>query len=254
MRILIIEDEKPAYQRLKKLVMERLKEAICYPQLDSIEDSVKWLRENPMPSLIFMDIELADGRSFDIFQQVNITAPIIFTTAYDQFAIRAFKVNSLDYLLKPIDLQELDAAIAKFNQYHSQTDHAEKLASLMQLAQNANSNNAYKARFLVKVGDQLKYVPVSEVAWFMSEDGYVTLVTQSGARLLLDSSIDKLVDQLDPTAFFQANRKYILSIASIGKIHLWFNSRMKIDLYPPADEDVIIARDRAKGFKQWLDA
>ncbi|MFT4760815.1 MAG: DNA-binding LytR/AlgR family response regulator [Paraglaciecola sp.] len=251
MKILIIEDEQPAAKRLAQLIKNSLPSAEIIEAIDSVESAVKWLRNFPAPDLIFLDIQLADGLSFDIFKQVEVKSPIIFTTAYDQYTLKAFKVNSVDYLLKPIDPQEFTEAIEKYNEFFQQekgyddTALKDLLASLQQ--------KEYKERFLVKVGQQLSYLMTKEIAYFFSEDGLVQARHQSGKKHFVDYSLDQLDGVLDPKHFFRISRKLIVKIDAIAKINTWFNSRLKLDLAPKIDFDVIVSRERVGDFKRWLD-
>lgn len=251
MKILIIEDEQPAAKRLSQLIHNHLASADIVEVIDSVEASVKWLKNFAAPDLIFLDIQLADGLSFDIFKQVEVKSPIIFTTAYDQYTLKAFKVNSVDYLLKPIDPQEFSKAIDKYQQFFQQkkgyddTVIKDLLASLQQ--------KEYKERFLVKTGQQLTYLPTQEIAYFFSEDGLVQAQHQAGKKYFVDYSLDQLEGILNPNFFFRINRKLIVKIEAIAKIHTWFNSRLKLDLVPKIDFDIIVSRERVGDFKKWLD-
>lgn len=252
MKVLIIEDEAPAARRLQRLIERIAPDFELLTMLDSIEDAVSFFQKGARPDLIFMDIELSDGQSFSIFRQVEVTAPVIFTTAYDHFALRAFKVNSVDYLLKPIDESELENAIEKFRKTHQQTGETD-ISSLMEFISSARKEENYKQRFLVKVGEQLKYIPTEDISYFLSDGGYVSLVVKSGKFFFVDFSLDQLREKLDPQQFFQVNRKCLLRPEAISAIHTWFNSRLKLDLLPEAQEEIIVSRDRVKGFKEWLD-
>ncbi|MEO1517570.1 MAG: LytTR family DNA-binding domain-containing protein [Bacteroidota bacterium] len=250
MKILIIEDEKPASKRLSKLIGECRPHSVIASIQDSVESSVEWFGQNPMPDLVFMDIQLADGMSFEIFNQVHIDAPIIFTTAYDQYTLRAFKVNSVDYLLKPIDEVELNAAFAKYEAYFQSSQvPASSLTQLLQSLQKPT----YKERFLVKAGQHLSYIFVTDIAYFYSKDGMVYTRMSDGRQHVIDYTLDQLEGQIDPVYFFRINRKIITCINAIGKIHTYFNSRLKLELCPGTEMDVIVSRDRVGDFKQWLD-
>jgi DNA-binding LytR/AlgR family response regulator len=251
MKILIIEDEQPAAKRLAQLITKSLPGAEIIDVIDSVESAVKWLKNFPAPDLIFLDIQLADGLSFDIFRQVEVKSPIIFTTAYDQYTLKAFKVNSVDYLLKPIDPQDFTKAVEKYHNFFQQqkgyddTALKDLLASLQQ--------KEYKQRFLVKIGQQLSYLMTEEVAYFFSEDGLVQARHQSGKKHFVDYSLDQLEGVLDPKNFFRVSRKLIVRINAIAKINTWFNSRLKLDLAPKIDFDAIVSRERVGDFKRWLD-
>lgn len=251
MNILIIEDELPAAKRLSNLVTAEKPGAKILEVIDSVEAASAWLNNFPAPDLIFMDIQLADGLSFDIFTQANIVSPVIFTTAYDQYTLKAFKVNSVDYLLKPIDPEELHSAFRKFDKFF-QAPQSYDTGGIEQLLQSMLKKE-YKERFLVKIGQNLIYVPITDIAYFYSEDGCLHAQNNSGKRHILDYTLDQLEEVLDPNHFFRINRKFIIKLEAIQKISTWFNSRLKLELRPKVDGDVIVSRERVADFKQWLD-
>lgn len=250
MQILIIEDELPAARRMERMILEQEPNWTIAAIIDSVELAVQYLQNSPAIDLIFMDIQLADGSSFDVFEQVNITAPVIFATAYDEYAVQAFKVNGLDYLLKPIESDDLARAIDKFKK----SNHAVQLdySQLVQLM--TGKEKTYKERFLVKKGDQLKFIETADIAHLQSDSGYVTLITHNGDRFLIDYTLDTLREQLPPKHFFQINRQFIVNIKSISVINTWFNNRLKLKLAPTVEEEVTVSRDRVKDFKNWLDS
>jgi DNA-binding LytR/AlgR family response regulator len=248
MNVLLIEDEKPAAARLKQLIDDILPNAQIFGPLESIAVTVEWLKTNPQPDLMFCDIQLADGYSFEIFDQVQVSSPIIFTTAYDQFAIRAFKHNSLDYLLKPIDAMAVEQAIRKFR---SQQIPAERdLSWFKSLLANRSD---YKSRFLVKFGEKIQAVETEEVAFFFSAEKVTFLQTHNGKRFVLDYTLDQLDRLLDPHKFFRINRKYLSSFSAIKEIHTFSGSRLKLRLHQCEDNDIFISRDKTTAFKEWLD-
>lgn len=251
MNVLIIEDEQPAAKRLANLVRECRPQANLLAAIDSVENAVSWLASNLAPDLIFMDIQLADGLSFDIFNQTNIQSPVIFTTAYDQYALKAFKVNSVDYLLKPIDPVELESAFTKFDQVFGKKVNYD-LQAIQQLIQSM-SKPQYKERFLVRVGQQMIYILVIEVCYFYSEDGLAYAKTGDGKKHLVDYTLEQLEESLNPADFFRINRKIITHINSIVKIAPYFNSRLKLEIKPKTDFEVIVSRERVNDFKKWLD-
>ena len=251
MKILIIEDEQPAAKRLAQLIQETVQHSEVLEIIDSVEYAVKWLKKEPAPDLIFLDVQLADGLSFDIFKQVEVKSPIIFTTAYDQYTLRAFKVNSVDYLLKPIDPQEFTKSIQKYKDYF-QPQNDEQNAAFQQILTSLQQKE-YKERFLVKMGQQLTYLTTTETAYFFSEDGLVQARHANGKKYFIDWSLDQLENVLDPKLFFRISRKVIIKIDAIGKINTWFNSRLKLELQPGIDFEVIVSRERVNDFKQWLD-
>lgn len=249
MKILIIEDEKPAANRLMQLAKVQLPEAEFIGNLESITSASKWLGNNIAPDLIFCDIQLADGLSFEIFKRVKVQSPIIFTTAYDQYAIQAFKHNSIDYLLKPIDPDELAAAIQKFKNLKLQP--ILNLHQLQELLQPKAKE--YKSRFMVKIGEKILVIQTSEASFFVSEERITLLQTFDGKRYILDFTLDQLETLLDPKQFFRLNRKYIASFESIAEIHTYSNSRLKIKLKDCSDNDILVSREKVGLFKEWLD-
>ncbi len=251
MKTLIIEDERPAALRLKKLIKECAPKAEILEVIDSVEDAVKWLNTFEQPDLIFMDIQLADGLSFDIFQQTTIKSPVIFTTAYDQYSLKAFKVNSVDYLLKPIDPEELTKAMKKFEEIFKKPQTYD--SSAIQALLNNIQSKKYKERFLVKTGQEFSYIPINDIAYFYSEDKIVCAKNVNGKRHILDYTLDQLEECLDPDFHFRINRKYIAKLSSINKINTYFNSRLKLELLPSPNDDVIVSRERVGNFKGWLD-
>ncbi|MGH1433141.1 MAG: LytR/AlgR family response regulator transcription factor [Lewinella sp.] len=251
MKVLIIEDEYRAVQYLQGLLNNLITDLEILGTLDSIEASVQWLQQNPSPELIFMDIQLADGLSFDIFKHVNISAPIIFTTAFDQYTLRAFKMNSIDYLLKPIEEEELQAALNKYGQYYQpQVTQWQELIANLQI----NQGDAYRQRFLTKQGKSLGYLLVKDIAYLYSDEGITFAIDKQGKRFVIDSTIDRLQGELAPQEFFRINRGQIVHLQAIRQIHSWFSHRLKIDLHPSlGEQENIVSRDRVKAFKAWLD-
>jgi DNA-binding LytR/AlgR family response regulator len=250
-KVLIIEDELPAVKRLERMILQREAQAEIVAKLDSVESAVRFLRRPHSFDLVIMDIQLADGLSFDIFQQVNIDVPVIFTTAYDQYTLRAFKVNSIDYLLKPIDPEELTAALDKFRRLR-QTRPSFDAALIQQLIQSVNQPE-YRERFLVRVGQQITYVNAQEMAYFFSEEGMVYARSSVGKKHHIDYTLDQLEQVLQPRQFFRVNRKIIVCVEAIQKIAPYFNGRFVLELRPRPDFEVIVSRDRAGDFKAWID-
>jgi len=252
MKVLIIEDERPAAKRLTKMVKTSRPNCEIIDTLDTVEGAVDWLNNHHKPDLIFMDVQLADGISFEIFGQTEVNAPIIFTTAYDEYALQAFKVNSLDYLLKPIDPEELNKALGQYDKYALQGGQSMDTNVITHLL-NTLTKKEYKERFLVKIGQQLTYLKVCDIAYFYSEDGLIFACQQNGKRHNLDYTLDQLADLLNPNDFFRINRKIITHLPSIKKIHTYFNSRLKLELAPNTELETIVSRDRVSDFKKWLD-
>jgi DNA-binding LytR/AlgR family response regulator len=251
MKVIIIEDELPAAKRLSQLLLAYPGEIEILATLDSIESSVKFLSAAHDASLIFMDIHLADGLSFGIFEQLDINTPVIFTTAYDQYALKAFKVNSIDYLLKPIDEKELFAAVEKYHSIHSKKGEgiSEKMLRMVQEI----SATKYKERLLIKRGQQLSYLKTSDMAYCYADGKLCYAVDFHGMKYLLDPTLSQLEKQLQPADFFRINRHLIIHINSISKVHTWLGGRLKVDLSVPAhNNDTIISRERVNDFKEWL--
>lgn len=243
-RVVIIEDEKPAARRLQRILQ---KEGITTDVLlHSVRDSLQWFAQNPAPDLIFADIQLTDGLSFDIFEQITINTPIIFTTAYDQYAIKAFKHNSIDYLLKPIKQDELRFALKKFHQNKLQN------IDIQTLIKNINQDNTYKQRFTVTYGQHIKSIPDVDIAYFVSRDKTTYLVTNSGESFIYEDSLEAITLQVNPKLFFRINRKYIINFQAIDEMINYSNSRIKIVLKKHKNDVIIVARERVKDFKNWL--
>lgn len=250
MRIVIIEDETPALKRLQRMVMTACPQAEIIATYDSVEDSVAGLNVLSEIDLIFMDIQLADGISLDIFQKVKVTAPVIFTTAFDHYAVKAFKVNSIDYLLKPVDEKELAAAISKFEarqQSVSEPDYHQIIQAIREQKQ------PFKQRFLVKTAGRLTFVPTNEVAYFFSDDGNTFLTTNGRDRFLIENTLEEIEGMLDPSVFFRISRKMIMSLHSIKRIEPHLNNRYVLEVHPEFEEEVVVSRQRSAEFRQWLD-
>jgi DNA-binding LytR/AlgR family response regulator len=245
---IIIEDEKPAARRLKKLVQEL--DINVLETLDSVEASKDWLSSNPQPDLLFLDIQLSDGLSFDIFETIELNSAIIFTTAYDEYALRAFKLNSIDYLLKPIDKDELSNAILKYkNQTHKSKIDIEAIKTLFL---NHESLPKTKERFTVKVGDHIKLVELQDIQCFYSHDKATFLMNAEGKRYILDSSLDDIYAQINPINFFKISRKFIVNINYIEELIAYSNSRLRVVLKSKLEVLPIVSRERVKEFKAWL--
>ena len=252
MNIAIIEDEVPALSRIKKLIAEVAPHSHILFTADSIESAIAQFKKYPIVDLALFDIELADGQSFEIFKQTEIRCPIIFTTAYDEFALKAFKLNSIDYLLKPIDKEELQQAIAKFKTLQNhQTDYTNNLQSLIESF--VPQQTSYKARFLIKNGNRLISLSVDDIAYFHAFEKVVYLYTNTQQKYIIDYSLDELNKLLNPQFFFQLNRQVIANVKAIKNIHSYFNGKLKVELLPPMQEETIVSREKASDFKQWLD-
>lgn len=252
MRALIIEDEVPAFRRLQKILEEVQPDLKIVEVIDSVAESVKWLRTHQAPDLIFMDIQLSDGLSFEIFDQVKITHPVIFTTAFDAYMLRAFKVNSIDYLLKPIKKEELIASLHKYEDMKRAFTSGgnDDINSLIQQIQLGDPK--YKSRYLVKQGDKLISVETKEIAYFFTKNGIVYLLTEHGNRYFIDHSLDEVVQQLDPQHFYRANRQFIINFQAIKAVHKYHKSKLMVELEPPGEDKVTVSAEKASHFKAWL--
>ena len=247
MRILLIEDEIPAARQLTKLLLAHNPAFQILDALDSVEGAVRWLRTFPAPDLVFMDIQIADGLSFDIFRQVEVTAPVVFTTAFDHYAVQAFKVNAVDYLLKPVDPEELGKALEKVENQKNKPV-AYDFETLTRFFKKEN----YKDRFLVKSGQQLTFLIASDIAFFRSADGLTQAFTFSGKKYFVENTLEELERLLDPQDFFRVSRSMTLRLNSIHKIHPHLNGRLKLETHPAAPEEVFVSRERVGEFKSWL--
>lgn len=251
MRVIIIEDEKPSARRLQRMLdsLEIKVETL----LHSVKESIEWFQNNEHPDLIFLDIQLSDGLSFEIFDAIDITSAIIFTTAYDEYALQAFKLNSIDYLLKPIDDEELETAV---NQYKSRIPQQQSVTldfnEIKKMLTNPIERD-YKKRFSVKVGQHLKLINIDEIECFYSENKGTYLHTSAGRNYLLDTTLDQLQNELEPHTFFRINRKFFVNIDAIKDMISYTNSRLQIKLKSYNEQDVIVARERVKDFKNWLE-
>jgi two-component system LytT family response regulator len=253
MNILIIEDEIPAAKRLEKLLLEHQPKAQILAKLDSIEASINWFQSHIMPDIVFMDIELADGQSFEIFNKINISAPVVFTTAYDEFALKAFQVNSIDYLLKPIDITALANTFEKLDVLKkSASKHVTQSPDIDKLIKSFMLGN-YKSRFLVKMGERLFTIETPKIAYFISEEKLTFMITDDNKKYVIDQTLDEVEKSLDPKMFFRLNRQIIASLKSISNIHTHFNGKLKIILKPEHKEEVLVSREKASFFKEWLD-
>lgn len=250
MNALIVEDEEFASKRLSRLVKELAPEIHILARLSSVEQGKIWFSKNDFPDLIFLDIQLNDGYGFEILDNLEEEPPVIFTTAYNEFAIRGFKYNSLDYLLKPIIKEDLKKALEKFkkNIILKDSSFSDNLIRFKQLL-----HKEYKHRFMVKVGNQFCSFNVNEIAYFKSHEGTIYLYTHLSKSYPIEYTIDQLENILNPIHFFRINRKFMVSVSSVKFIHTYFNSRLMLKLSPPDKEPVIVARERATNFKKWLD-
>jgi DNA-binding LytR/AlgR family response regulator len=249
MNALIIEDEILASKHLRQ-VLDEVGDIMVISVLESIRETVKWFGDNPQPDIVFMDIHLSDGSAFEIFRHTKITCPIIFTTAYDEYALKAFKVNSIDYLLKPIEVNEVRGALKKLKELSA--------SDTMQIAINKlittfKKGSKYKTHFLIPVkGDKLIPVQTNDLACFYIDSGTIKCSAFEGRTFTLDFTLDELTELLDPELFFRANRQYIISRKAIKDIDLWFNSRLSVNLIVSVPEKIVISRGRIPEFKTWF--
>ncbi len=253
MKILIIEDEPRARAELKRLLKDSGREFEVLEELDTVEDSVAWLNTHLHPELIFLDIQLADGISFEIFRQLRVKTPVIFTTAYDEYAIRAFQLNSIDYLLKPIKPEALENALKKLDDLMSANSEPAwmkegQLEKLLKLGRPE-----YKSRILLKLGDTLKSAELTDIAYFYSEDNVVFAIMKDKSRYIVDYTLNELETLVDPGKFHRITRNCIAGIDSVKKVSKYFNSRLLVELFPPAPEQLLVSRLKVAEFMEWMD-
>lgn len=247
MKVLIIEDEEPASLKLARLLKEIRPDIEIAGILKSVEQSINWLQENPEPDLIFMDIQLEDGICFEIFENIKIQIPVIFTTAFDEYSLRAFKVNSIDYLLKPVNIEELQRAIDKFDRLHYRSNHT-KIESILNQLQPKT-----KERFLLKIGEHYRSVHTRDISCFYIKER-CNFLHVDGRNYPVDFSLDKIELLIDPKLFFRISRNFIINLNFIQDIIAYSSSRLKIIIKNQSvDEDLIVSRERVKEFKDWMD-
>ena len=251
MKVLIIEDERHTANRLKQIIKDYDSNIEIPAILSSVAESIDWFQNNSLPDLIFQDIRLSDGNCFDIYESQSINVPVIFTTAFSEYALRAFNVNSIDYLVKPYDFTDIKRALDKFKKIKL-FFNLQDIPLLKELI--ISKSASYRKRFLVRSGDNYKSVPASEVAYIFSEDSISFIYTNEGKKHFVDQSILQLKEELDPHHFFQVNRKYIVGMQSIQKISNWYTGRLKLELNPGCENEVTVSRERVKLFKQWLNS
>ena len=251
MNVIIIEDEKPAARRLNRLLSDL--DVVVATMLHSVEESIEWFQNNQHPDLIFLDIQLSDGLSFEIFEEVDVQSAIIFTTAYDEYALQAFKLNSIDYLLKPIDDEELDSAVKKFKALKPASQKISlDFEDIKKLLVNPLERE-YKKRFTTRVGQHLKIINADEVECFYSENKGTYAATSDGRNYLLDTTLENLETELEPKIFFRVSRKFYVNINHIQDIISYTNSRLKIKLNRYIEQEIIVSRERVRDFKLWLE-
>jgi two-component system LytT family response regulator len=248
MRTLIIEDEKPAADKLKKAIQKTGLGIEIIAQLDSVQSAIQWLRTQEQPELVFMDIELSDGLCFKIFETVSVPCPIIFTTAYDEYWQEAFELNSIDYLLKPVKQEKLEAALKKYDtlkQYFA--------TNFQQLLQTKQTNlPAYKKRFLVKRGTDYISVKTEDIAYFYATHKLVCMVNKKAEKYILDISLSEIEKQIDPVSFYRINRKYLVNMSAVKRIKSYPKSKLEVEVDPPVNDEIIISQENVAAFKDWM--
>jgi len=245
--MLIVEDEAAASRRLKKMIGEIYPAAKIIGEIDSVESAVSWFARNPSPDLIFMDIQLADGTCFDIFKRTEVTAPVIFITAYDEYAIRAFEVNAIGYLLKPVKAAELEGAMKKLLRAKSAP-----APDYQKLLESIHVPGEFQKRLLIKIGQSIRAVEVADIAYFFTQDKIVTLVTFENRKYPTDYTLEELETILNPDQFFRINRQFIINNKAIREMYVISKSRVKVILHPPCEMDTAVSAERSANFKKWL--
>lgn len=249
MKVVIVEDERLAAEKLERLLDQINSDINVLKVLESVEESINWFSENPVPDLIFMDIQLDDGISFEIFDAIKIKTPIIFITAYDEYAIRAFKVNSVDYLLKPIEQSALENALQKFTTiYAEKRSFEERVSQVFQ-----QMTQQYKTRFFIKIGSKFQSVLVNDICCFFVEERSSFLKSMAGKTYDLDYSLDQLQKMVNPEQFYRINRNFLVNINCIDEIISYSSSRLKLKLKSETSGDLIVSRDKVSEFKHWMD-
>ncbi len=257
MKILIVEDEELAVKKLIKTVNSVEDSAEIIGMLDSIKSTVEWLESNPCPDLILMDIELADGQSFEIFNLTDVKCPVIFTTSYDEYALQAFKVNSIDYLLKPVQKEDLEIALNKFRQmktlYKKEANGNEvNIDHLIKELQQKLQPKEYRKRFLVKHAQKLVSIDIDEIAYFFSDGRLNFFKTYDNRKFVVDYTMDELEEMLDPEMFFRISRSFYVAIDSVDQIHDYFGNRLSLHLKPEVDKEALVSREKVSDFKKWM--
>jgi len=252
MKVLIVEDEELAVKKLQKTLAGVDDTIEVVGVADSIRDTVSWLQQHPAPDLILMDIELADGQSFEIFKLTEVKSPVIFTTSYDEFALKAFKVNSVDYLLKPIQQDELQAALNKYKKMREDKKADLSIDNLVKELQQKLQPREYRKRFLVKHAQKLVSIEVEEIAYFYSDGRLNFFKTTDNRKFVVDYTMDDLEDMLDPDRYFRISRSFYVSVNSIEKIDDYFGNRLVLQLKPVVDKEALVSREKVTDFKKWM--
>jgi two-component system, LytTR family, response regulator LytT len=252
MKILIVEDEELAVKKLQKILSAVDPNAIVAGITDSIKSTVEWLEKNPSPDLILMDIELNDGQSFEIFNLAEVKSPVVFTTSYDEYALKAFKVNSLDYLLKPVQKEELQAALDKFKKWQGARNTDINMDNLVKELQQKLKPRAYRKRFLVKHAQKLASVEIEDIAYFYSDGRLNFFKTTDNKKYVVDYTMDELENMLDPEKYFRISRSFYVSIHSVDRIDDYFGNRLILGLKPAVDKEALVSREKVSDFKKWM--
>ena len=256
MKVLIVEDEELAVKKLRRTLESVDPSAEVVGVTDSVRSSVSWLQSNPPPDLILMDIELADGQSFEIFEKTDVKSSVIFTTSYDEFALKAFKVNSIDYLLKPIQNEDLQAAIQKYRSMHSiyanKEGSAMNVDSLVKELRQKLQPKEYRKRFLVKHAQKLISIEVDDIAYFYSDGRLNFFKTNDNRKFIVDYTMDELEEMLDPSRYFRISRAFYVSIDSVDQIHEYFGNRLLLQVKPAVDKEALVSREKVTDFKKWM--
>ncbi|MBL7696565.1 MAG: response regulator transcription factor [Chitinophagaceae bacterium] len=252
MKILIVEDEELAVKKLQKTLLGIDKMVEIVGVTDSIKSTVEFLKENPPPDLILMDIELADGQSFEVFNMVPVKGPVIFITSYDEYALKAFKVNSVDYLLKPVQKEELEAALNKYRQLNEPAKSSSDINNLIRELQSKLQPKEFRKRFLVKQAQKLVSIEVDDIAYFYSDGRLNFFKTRDNRKFVVDYTMDELSEMLDPEKYFRISRSFYVSVDSIDQIHDYFGNRLLLNLNPPLDKEALVSREKVMDFKKWM--
>ena len=255
MKILIVEDEELAVKKLQKtlLSIDRMVEVVGVT--DSIKSTVEFLKQNAAPDLILMDIELADGQSFEVFNMITVKNPVIFITSYDEYALKAFKVNSVDYLLKPVQKDELEAALNKYKELNASENNSNNSSDINNLIKELQSKlqpKEFRKRFLVKQAQKLVSIEVEDIAYFYSDGRLNFFKTRDNRKFVVDYTMDELSDMLDPEKYFRISRSFYVSVDSIDQIHDYFGNRLLLNLTPALDKEALVSREKVMDFKKWM--
>ncbi len=252
MRVLIIEDEPQAATRLQKVLQQVDASIEVIDKIDSVKSAIAWFENNAHPDMVFMDIQLGDGLSFSIFEQTQIDCPVVFTTAYDEYALKAFKVNSIDYILKPVDPDDIQSTLNKFKKLgFTKPDTSAMLGNIHNALQSLTKKT--KSRFVVKIGEHLKTTAVEDILYFYSQDKATFCFTRENRSIVLDYTLEQIQEMVDDDRFFRINRKYLICEEAFTDIVTYLNSRLKLSLKGSDDKDIVVARERVQEFKAWLD-